>query len=222
MFNSVTNKVLKSAGVPTPSTPVDNPAPVNNATNSLMGGVMSGSANIVGTMSSRGGSIEGKLAGAYRRDWAINSPYLKQLLEDSANATNSTALVDAARKQIQRSAMGTDASINQRQMDRANVHLTPSQRLAMTSMNSQNATMNNTANINTARIGQYENNVNALNRLIAATNAMKKGSASSLNEIAGNESQRRMHADSQKAASRQARFQNVGMAAGLLMGAIAW
>ncbi|HHE3514006.1 TPA: hypothetical protein ACPDKP_000791 [Pasteurella multocida] len=102
------------------------------------------------------------------------------------------------------------------------MHLTPSQQLAMSSATNLNAAASNTANINTARIGQYENNINALNRLIASTNAMKKGSASTLQDIANNESQRRMHADNQRAAAKQARYQNIGMVGGLLMGAIAW
>ncbi len=178
--------------------------------------------SVVNRPSRLSGNVESQLARGYREDWAIISPYLEQLLNDGANASKSNALVDAARKQIQRSAMGTDASINQRQMERANMHLTPSQQLAMGSMTSLNATASNTANINTARIGQYENNIGALNRLIASTNAMKKGSASTLQDIASNESQRRMHAENQRAAAKQARYQNIGAAAGLLMGAIAW
>lgn len=177
---------------------------------------------VVNRQSRLGGNVENQLARGYREDWAIISPYLEQLLNDGANASKSNALVDSARKQIQRSAMGTDVSINQRQMDRANMHLTPSQQLAMSSATNLNATASNTANINTARIGQYENNINALNRLIASTNAMKKGSASTLQDIANNESQRRMHADNQRAAAKQARYQNIGMVGGLLMGAIAW
>lgn len=165
--------------------------------------------------STGGADVESMLAGAHRQDWAIVSPYLKQLLNDGQASSNSSAMVDAARRQIQRSAMGTNESINQRQMDRANVHMTPAQRLAMDSLRSQNATLNNTANMNTARIGQYENNINALNRLIASTNAMKKGASSTLSDIAGNEANRRMQNENARAQARQARNQTIGTVAGL-------
>ncbi|SMB81394.1 hypothetical protein SAMN05660772_01833 [Pasteurella testudinis DSM 23072] len=79
------------------------------------------------------------------------------------------------------------------------------------------AASSNAANINTARVNQYENNVDSLNRLIATTNAMKSGSASTLSGIAGNESARQQQAANAKAAKKQQTYSNVGMVAGLAM-----
>ncbi|SUB51391.1 hypothetical protein [Pasteurella testudinis] len=58
--------------------------------------------------------LEDRLAQAYKDDWATMSPYIRQLLNDGAKATSSTALVDAAQKQIQRTALGVDESMNNR------------------------------------------------------------------------------------------------------------
>ena len=167
--------------------------------------------------------LEHKLATARRDDWATMSPYIQQLLNDGAAATSSTALVDAAQKQIQRTALGVDEGMNDRQLSRAGTNLTSSQRLAMTGLNSVDAAANNTANINTARINQYESNVGALNRLIASTNAMKNNSASTLDGIAGNESQRRMAEANNKAAAKQSNIQTgIGLAGLGIMAAMAF
>lgn len=161
------------------------------------------------------GDTESELAARYKEDWAIISPYLQELLNAGVVSSGSDALVDAARKQIQRTAMGTDESMNQRQMGRGNVNLTPSQQLAIVSNNSISAAANNTANMNTARINQYESNTNALNRLIATTNAMKKGSASTLNGIAQNEANREMQRQNLAAQEKQSKWGTLGTIATL-------
>ena len=92
--------------------------------------------------------LERKLATARRDDWSTMSPYIQQLLNDGAAATSSTALVDAAQKQIQRTALGVDEGMNNRQLSRAGTNLTSSQRLAMTGLNSVDAAANNTATSN--------------------------------------------------------------------------
>lgn len=166
-------------------------------------------------------NLENRLSKAYKDDWATMSPYIQQLLNDGAAATSSTALTDVAQKQIQRTALGIDESINNRQIARAGANLTPSQQLAMSSVNSVDAAASNTANMNTARINQYENNVSALNRLIATTNAMKSGSASTLSGIASNENQRKIAADNVKAQNKQQRNANIGTVAGLAIMGIA-
>ncbi|MBE2897783.1 hypothetical protein HPC37_02800 [Pasteurellaceae bacterium 20609_3] len=159
--------------------------------------------------------LDDTLAQNYKADWAVIKPYLQQLMGYEAQDTNSTRLVDAAKRQMQRTALGIDGSVNQRQMSRAQTYLTPSQRLAMNSLNSVNAAASNTANMNTARVDQYEANTGALNRLVAQTNAMKKGSAATLGGIAQNEAQRRMQKDAQYHANKQAKYGALGSIAGL-------
>ena len=120
--------------------------------------------------------------------------------------------------------MGSDESMNARQQMRANTNLTPSQRLSLSSSVSQAAAANNTANMNTARINQHESNLSALNRLIATTNAMKQGSASTLNEIASNESMRKQANDTARAQKRQQNTQTAVSAVATIatIAAAAW
>lgn len=167
--------------------------------------------------------LEHKLSTARRDDWATMSPYIEQLLNTGSQATGSNALVDAEQKQIQRTALGVDEGINNRQMARAGTTMTSSQRMAMGNLNSIEASASNTANMNTARLTQHENQIGALNRLIASTNAMKNNSASTLDGIAGNESQRRMAAANNKAAARQSNIQTgIGLAGLGIMAAMAF
>lgn len=184
-----------------------------NTSGTLTQRSMSPSNSIAGSLFGLSGAnsnagLESALAAMHREDWAITSPYLKQLLAESSAATSGTGIVDAARRQIQRTALGYNESVNSRQANRANIHLTPAQQLAMSSSRAMGAALNNTANVNTARINQYDANINALNRLIASTNSMKKGAASSLDQIAGNESNRRMQNEAAKAQAEQARNAN--------------
>ena len=170
------------------------------------------------------GNTEAQLASAYRADWATIAPHLQDLLQTEADAVTSTGIVDAAQRQIQRSAMGSDESMNARQQMRANTNLTPSQRLSLSSSVSQAAAANNTANMHTARINQHESNLSALNRLIATTNAMKQGSASTLNEIASNESMRKQANDTARAQKRQQNTQTAVSAVATIatIAAAAW
>lgn len=168
------------------------------------------------------GDSDKDLAKRYENDWAVTSPYLEQMLNQSLVSSNSHNLIDVAKKQIQRTAMGTDEAMNYRQMGRGNVNLTPSQQLAMASNNSIAAGANNTANMNIARTSQYEANVDALNRLVATTNAMKKGSASTLGGIAQNEANREAQRSASKAAAKQSKYSLIGTGLGAIaMGAAA-
>lgn len=162
------------------------------------------------------GDSDKELAKRYEDDWTVTSPYLEQMLNQSIVNSNSRNLIDVAKKQIQRTAMGTDEAMNYRQMGRGNVNLTPSQQLAMASNNSIAAGANNTANMNIARTSQYEANVDALNRLVATTNAMKKGSASTLGGIAQNEANREAQRSAARAADKQARNGLIASGVGLV------
>lgn len=161
--------------------------------------------------------LDKSLADSMTADWEQVLPNLYDLYANQSAMLGETNSLRQAR--LDAAALGQrNSAIQQRQLGRANVNLSPSQQRAMALKNSMQNTGIGNAMVNNAVSQRYDQNNSARMNLLASVNAMKSGSQANLSQIVGNQSARNQAAADANTARKSSNLGLFGQLAGAGIG----